>query len=125
MTAAWKWALLALATAVNVAAQGLLRYAFAKVQTPSGGWPGAGELGRLAATPAAWAGLSLQGAGFVLWLAVISRMELTYAFPLSGALFTLLMFVQGAYVLQEAVTPMRIAGAVLIVAGAALVGRSG
>jgi len=124
MTVAWKWALLVLATGVNVAAQGLLRYAFSKVQMAGSGWPGASELARLAGTPAAWAGVSLQGVGFVLWLAVISRMELTYAFPLSGALFTLLLFVQGAFVLHEAVTPMRIAGAVLIVAGAALVGRS-
>lgn len=123
MSMAWKYALLALVTVVNVGAQGLMRHAF--VQAASGGaLTGVAQVMPVLRMPAAWAGLTLQGVGFVLWLVVISRMELTYAFPLAGALFTLLLFCQGHFLLHESITPMRVCGAGLVLVGSLLIGRS-
>jgi drug/metabolite transporter (DMT)-like permease len=119
-----KLVLLFSAIVVNVAAQGFMRYAFTHTSAGAGGVKMA-HLVELAHMPAAWTGLFLQGVGFLLWLGVISRLELTYAFPVAGSLFTLLIFAQGYFILHEAVTPMRCVGAALVVIGAVLVGRSG
>jgi len=58
-----------------------------------------------------------------LWLWVLSKVELSVAYPFVGISFLVTMFF-GAFLLNENVTAMRLAGTVLIVGGCVLVGRS-
>ena len=84
-----------------------------------------GALGVARAVALNWfilAGLSLYGLGTVLWLAVLSRAELSQAYPFVGLSFVLTAIL-GYYLFSDALTLMRIAGIALIVAGVVLVGR--
>ena len=77
----------------------------------------------VALNPGIVGGLSLYGLGTLLWLAVLSRAELSQAYPFVGLSFVLTA-VFGAVLFNDALTLMRIAGIALIVAGVVLVGRS-
>jgi len=76
-----------------------------------------------AASPAVWAGLAIYTAGVVLWLWILSKTELSLAYPFLGIGFLITMIL-GVVVLHEGVTPLRIAGTVLISVGCVLVARS-
>ena len=67
-------------------------------------------------------GLALYGIATVLWLGVLSCVELSQVFPFVGLSFVLAA-VLGYFVFAEAVSAMRVAGIALIVAGVVLVGR--
>ena len=73
-------------------------------------------------SPGVMGGLFLYGIATVLWLGVLSRVELSQAFPFVGLSFVLAA-VLGYFVFAEAVSAMRVAGIALIVAGVVLVGR--
>ncbi len=73
-------------------------------------------------SPGVMGGLALYGIATVLWLGVLSRVELSQAFPFVGLSFVLAA-VLGYFVFAEAVSAMRVAGIALIVAGVVLVGR--
>jgi multidrug transporter EmrE-like cation transporter len=90
----------------------------------------AAEAGGLTSTLFAYAtspfvvlGLGLYGFGAILWLFVLARLPLTAAYPFVGLGFIATMAI-GILALNEAVTPGRIAGTVLIAAGCVLVARS-
>jgi drug/metabolite transporter (DMT)-like permease len=68
-------------------------------------------------------GLALYGLGTVLWLGVLSRAELSQAYPFVGLSFVLTA-IFGAVLFNDALSPSRIAGIAAIVAGVYLVGRS-
>lgn len=68
-------------------------------------------------------GLALYGLGTVLWLAVLSRTELSLAYPFVGLSFVLTA-IFGWVLFQDALSPSRIAGIAAIVVGVWLVGRS-
>ncbi len=74
-------------------------------------------------TPMIWLGLFIYGFSVVLWLWVLSKTELSVAYPFVGISFIITM-VFGAFILNEGVTPMRIAGTVLVSLGCVLIGRS-
>jgi drug/metabolite transporter (DMT)-like permease len=67
-------------------------------------------------------GLALYGLGTVLWLGVLSRAELSQAYPFVGLSFVLTAIL-GYLLFNDALTLPRIAGILLIVAGVVLVGR--
>jgi drug/metabolite transporter (DMT)-like permease len=73
-------------------------------------------------TPAVWTGLALFGLSAVVWLAVLSRAALSYAYPFAALTYAVIV----AYdtVRGEAVTGLRWAGVALIVAGIILVSRT-
>ena len=77
----------------------------------------------VASNPGVLGGLAMYGLGTVLWLAVLSRTELSQAYPFVGLSFVLTA-VFGAVLFQDALSLPRIAGIALIVLGVALVGRS-
>jgi multidrug transporter EmrE-like cation transporter len=88
------------------------------------------EAGGVANTLAAYAtspyvvlGLGLYGIGAILWLFVLARLPLTVAYPFVGLGFIATMLI-GVLALNEAVTPGRVAGTLLIAAGCVLVARS-
>lgn len=68
-------------------------------------------------------GITCYGASLIFWLMVLSRMELSRAYPLVslGYIFTLLI---GAYALDEHIPPLRIIGVALIIAGVILIVKS-
>lgn len=66
-----------------------------------------------------WAGLALYGLSAVLWLWVLSRLDVGLAYPLVSLGFVLTM-VAGVFWLGEPWSWQRVAGAALIVAGVLL-----
>lgn len=59
----------------------------------------------------------------LVWLMVISKVELTAAFPISGAIFYLLLFVFSWLFLGEAVTVWKISGVIAILSGVFLISK--
>ena len=77
----------------------------------------------VALSPGILGGLGLYGLGTVLWLGVLSRAELSQAYPFVGLSFVLTA-IFGAVLFHDVLSPSRIAGIAAIVAGVWLVGRS-
>jgi drug/metabolite transporter (DMT)-like permease len=61
-------------------------------------------------------GFALVFGGAIFWLGVISRVELSFAYPLL-ALNYLILLIPARFILNEAITPTRIIGAGIIVLG--------
>ena len=60
----------------------------------------------------------------LIWLYVLSRMELSFAYPFVALNYVLILF--GSYfLLKEAITPMKVIGVIVIVVGVYLVARGG
>lgn len=69
------------------------------------------------------AGLTLYTLGAVLWLLVLARVDLSYAYPFVGIGFILTMIL-GWLLLNESLGGARLAGTLLVVAGVWLVSSS-
>lgn len=67
-------------------------------------------------------GFSLYALGAVVWLAVLSRWDVSKAYPMVGLGFVATAFI--GWWLGEAVTPSRLAGIAMISVGVVLVARS-
>lgn len=74
--------------------------------------------------PLVLAGLSLYFAGALVWLMVLAKADLSYAYPFVGLGF-IFSLALGFFVLGEAVTPQRLAGTLLIAVGVVLVAGTG
>lgn len=74
-------------------------------------------------SPFLWGGLAIYGGSVIAWLWVLSQIDVSVAYPFVGTSF-ILTAVMGAVFLHENVTPLRIAGTLLIVLGCVLVARS-
>ncbi len=77
----------------------------------------------VALSPLIWLGLTIYVVSVGMWLWVLSKVELSVAYPFVGIGFILTMFL-GASILNENVTPIRIIGTLLIAGGCILVGKS-
>ena len=86
--------------------------------------PGAvGLVMAVASSPFIWLGLVIYGLSVLAWLWVLSKVDVSFAYPFVGLSF-ILTAVLGAVVLHEAVTPLRMAGIFLVVCGCVLIARS-
>jgi len=67
-------------------------------------------------------GFFLYGAGAIAWLGVLSKWDVSKAYPMVGLgfVFTVVM----GFIIGEGVSPSRIAGVVLVCAGVLLIARS-
>ena len=74
-------------------------------------------------TPAVWVGLLLFGVSAVLWLAVLSRASLSFAYPFAALTYVLIVLFD-RFVLHEHVSSLRLAGVAFIIAGIFLVSRT-
>lgn len=74
-------------------------------------------------SPLIWLGLIIYGLSVALWLWVLSKVDLSVAYPFVGVSFLVTMAF-GAFLLDENVTPARVVGTLLIACGCVLVGRS-
>jgi drug/metabolite transporter (DMT)-like permease len=77
----------------------------------------------LIATPAIYAGLFLFGLSALVWLVVLSRASLSFAYPFAALTYVLILRFD-LFILDETVPPLRWAGVALIVAGIFLVSRT-
>jgi len=68
-------------------------------------------------TPAVLLGYGVSGVTAILWLVILSRMELSYAAPMLTAIYSVLLLAASALVLHEAVTPTRWIGVLLVIIG--------
>ena len=78
---------------------------------------------RLAIEPHILAGLACYGISVVVWVVALSRVPVSIAYPMLSIGYVVNAFAAWA-LLGEAVTPMRMAGIAVIVAGVFMVARS-
>lgn len=77
----------------------------------------------VAASPFIWVGLAIYGASILGWIWVLSKTDVSVAYPFVGIGFVLTA-AMGAIFLHENVSPLRIAGTVLVIFGCVLIARS-
>lgn len=74
-------------------------------------------------TPSVWAGLFLFGLSAVVWLAVLSRTSLSFAYPFASLTYVLIVLAD-RFVLDQEVPGLRYAGVAFIVVGIVLVAQT-
>lgn len=62
---------------------------------------------------------------FLLWLFIVSKVKLSWAFPLSVALINTVIFVASSLIFKEQITWVQILGTLLITIGVGLLGIKG
>lgn len=77
----------------------------------------------LLATPAVWGGLFLFGVSALVWLVVLSRVSLSFAYPFAALTYVLILLFD-LFVLDETVPPLRWAGVGFIAIGIVLISRT-
>jgi drug/metabolite transporter (DMT)-like permease len=78
---------------------------------------------RILTTPLILVGYALGGLTNLVWLAALSRFEISFAAPVMASLYFVFLLAMSALVLGESVGPNRWIGTLLIIAGMFLVGR--
>lgn len=120
---AWSVAMALACVLLSAAAQVLLKLGMTRPTPPSElAPPAAGWLatyGQALASPLVWAGLMLYGLSAVLWLWVLSRLDVSLAYPMVSLGFVVTLAV-GVLFLGEPFSWLRAAGCGLILAGVAL-----
>ncbi len=76
-----------------------------------------------ALSPFIWLGLIIYVVSVGMWLWVLSKVDLSVAYPFVGVSFLVTMSF-GIFILNENVTPIRIIGTLFIAGGCILVGKS-
>jgi drug/metabolite transporter (DMT)-like permease len=84
---------------------------------------GRGIILAVASSPLVWTGLTIYGLSVAVWLWILSKVDLSLAYPFVGVSFIMVMLF-GVFLLNESVTPMRVMGTLLIATGCVLVARS-
>jgi multidrug transporter EmrE-like cation transporter len=75
-------------------------------------------------TPTFLGGFVLYGMGALIWMAILRITPLSYAFPIAAGLLMIGTVLTGVFLLDEAVSLVHVAGAVLILFGIVLVAFS-
>lgn len=118
------WGLVVLAVGLNTAAQFMLKAGSVRLTQAGGadaGW--VGRLGAGAVDPFVLGGLGLYVGSFVIWLAVLSRLPVSVAYPLLSLGYVAGLF--GAWALfGEPLSAGKLAGVGLILAGVVVLARS-
>lgn len=78
---------------------------------------------RITSNPWLWVGSALYLLNFFLWMVLLSRLDLSLAFPLSSLTYIIVPILAILF-LKENVEPVRWAGIFLIIIGVSLAGRS-
>jgi multidrug transporter EmrE-like cation transporter len=113
-----------LSIGMSVAAQFALKAGMSaeRAQAAFASLPRPGAILQLFTVPGIAIGFALYGLGAVVWLSVLSRWDVSKAYPLVGVGFALAVGI--GWLLGESVNAQRIAGVALIVAGIVLTARS-
>ncbi len=78
---------------------------------------------RLATNPYVVFGLAVYMGGTLFWLTALSRVDLSYAYPFASFSYVV-MLVASWRLFGEDVTPLRVLGSLVIMAGVFLISRS-
>jgi drug/metabolite transporter (DMT)-like permease len=81
------------------------------------------SLRTVATTLSVWLGLLLFGMSAVIWLAVLSRTTLSFAYPFASLTYVLILLAD-RFLLHQPVPPLRYAGVALIIVGIVLVAQT-
>lgn len=82
------------------------------------------SLKAIATTPLVWAGLATFALSAAVWLFVLSRASLSFAYPFAALSYLIIVLVD-RFVLHEAIPSVRWVGVGLIMTGIVLVSRTG
>ena len=118
-----KWLCLPLVlfdVSLNVTAQMLLKTGMNRIG-PLGIQGAGAKLAAILSSPFIWLGGASFVASMAVWLVIISRVNVSWAYPLMASLSLLVVTLLGWYSLHEAVGALRVAGALLICAGVAMI----
>jgi drug/metabolite transporter (DMT)-like permease len=74
-------------------------------------------------TPAVWAGLLLFGLSAFVWLAVLSRTSLSFAYPFASLTYVLILLAD-RFILEQEVPALRWLGVGFIIVGIVLVAQT-
>lgn len=78
---------------------------------------------KMLTNPYVFIGLFIYFLSVIFWLAALSRVELSYAYPFASFSYVI-MILASWLLLNEAITPMRIIGSIVIGIGVFLISRS-
>jgi drug/metabolite transporter (DMT)-like permease len=81
------------------------------------------SLRALVTEPFVWAGLVLFGLSALVWLVVLSRASLSFAYPFAALTYVMILLFD-AFVLDEQVPALRWAGVAFIAGGIFLISRT-
>lgn len=116
------WWLIAVSIAAGVAGQAAIKLGVGGAPSGAGGlW---GLVATIAQSPLILAGLALYGVGALAWIAVLAKLDLSYAYPFLALNFVLITLV-ARFGLGEVVPFARWMGVAVICAGIILIARSG
>lgn len=80
-------------------------------------------LWRIGTNPYVVIGLFIYVAGVVFWLAALSRVDLSYAYPFASLSYLVMLFASWQ-LFNENITPFRLAGTLVVCLGVFLISRS-
>ena len=116
--------LIMLGVLLNAGAQLLLKEGMRRIGYFEFAWANAVPIGlQVAANPFVLAGIFAYIVSVLVWLLVLSRVEVSFAYPLLSVGY-IVNAVAGYYLFQENLSLTRITGILIIVAGVYLVTRS-
>lgn len=81
------------------------------------------SLRTVATTAAVWMGLVLFGLSAAVWLVVLSRASLSFAYPFASLTYVLILLAD-RFILDQPVPALRYAGVVFIIVGIVLVAQT-
>jgi drug/metabolite transporter (DMT)-like permease len=117
-------ALILLSVALAAVAQLTLKHGMNQVVDRSGQLAlDAASIRAVVTTPAVWLGLALFGLSAVVWLAVLSRATLSFAYPFASLTYVLILLAD-RFLLDQPVPGLRYAGVACIVVGIVLVAQT-
>jgi drug/metabolite transporter (DMT)-like permease len=117
-------ALILSSVALAAVAQLTLKHGMDQVAAGSGVLRfGAESLRDVATTPAVWAGLVLFGLSAAVWLAVLSRASLSFAYPFASLTYVLILLAD-RFLRHQEVPGLRYLGVACIVVGIVLVAQT-
>jgi drug/metabolite transporter (DMT)-like permease len=116
--------LILLSVGLAALAQLTLKYGMNEVTEANGtAQLNAASLKAIATTPAVIGGLAIFGVSAVVWLLVLSRASLSFAYPFASLTY-LLIVLADRFLLHEQIPPLRWAGVFCIMAGIVLVAQT-
>lgn len=117
-------ALILFSVALAAVAQLTLKHGMNQVTASSGALRLSSDSLRDVLTAASvWAGLFLFGLSAVVWLAVLSRTSLSFAYPFASLTYVLILLAD-RFVLDQEVPGLRYAGVAFIIVGIVLVAQT-
>lgn len=116
--------LILLGVLLNAAAQLLLKEGMRRIGFFEFAWSNALPIGlQVAANPFVVAGIFLYVVSVGVWILVLSRVEVSFAYPMLSVGY-IVNALAAYYLFQENLSPTRIAGILIIIAGVYLITRS-